>query len=132
MKLLLAASLALSVSSFVFPGAAWAVDCAKAITQADMNQCAAQELEREDKKINATYKDLRSKLDSEQQNELKNVQLAWIKYKDLTCKFESGGAAGGSMYSMILASCLAEKTRQRNAELALIGKCEEGDVSCRR
>lgn len=132
MKSILTASLVLSVSTFVFPGASWALDCANAMTQAAMNQCAAQELEREDKKINATYKELRSKLAPDQQNQLKDVQLAWIKYKDLACKYEAGGVEGGSLYPMVLASCLAQKTRQRSAELAAMGKCEEGDVSCRR
>jgi len=132
MKSILTASLVLSVSALVSSGTARAADCANATTQAAMNQCAAQELEREDKKINASYKELRSKLAPEQQNQLKEVQLAWIKYKDLACKYEAGGVEGGSVYPMVLASCLAQKTRQRNAELAAMSKCEEGDVSCRR
>lgn len=129
---LLTATFLLSIFTLSQPSTVLAADCANAMTQADMNKCAAQELAVEDKKINATYKALRSRFEPEQQEQLKKVQLAWIKYKELACKFEAGGAEGGSIYPMVLANCLTQKTRQRNAELAAIGHCEEGDVSCRR
>lgn len=132
MKSMLTAALVLSASSLVFPGAAWAVNCANAMTQSDMNQCASQELAQEDKKINAAYNQLRSKQAPEQQKLLKEVQLAWIKYKELACKYEAGGVEGGSAYPMVHAYCLAQKTRQRSAELFVMGKCEEGDLSCRK
>lgn len=51
-------------------------------------------------------------------------------FKDLACQFESSGVEGGLAYSMVMASCLAEKTRQRNKEIETLNNCQEGDLSC--
>lgn len=114
-----------SVSSYVL-----ALDCQNPQTQVDINQCASTELDRETKKINKTYNNLRAKLNPTHKQQLKEVQLAWIKFKDLACQFEASGIEGGSAHSMVLASCLAEKTRQRHKELEALGNCQEGDLSC--
>jgi uncharacterized protein YecT (DUF1311 family) len=109
---------------------ALALDCAKAQTQADINQCAGQDLEQETARINRTYRAYLQRLDAGQQQQLKAVQLAWIKFKDLACQFESAGVAGGSAHPAVLANCLAEKTRQRNQELEALSRCQEGDLGC--
>ena len=113
-------------------GAGAAVDCRNAMTQADMNQCAALDLERENARINASYNAYRRTLAPEAQAQLKEVQLAWIRFRDLACRFESGSSAGGSVNSMAMGRCLQAKTRQRALEIEVLGKCEEGDVTCRR
>lgn len=109
---------------------ALALDCKNPQTQTDMNMCAAHDLDRETQKINKTYNTVRAKLSSKQQQDLKEVQLAWIKFKDLACKFEASGVEGGSVYSMILSGCLTAKTIQRNKELDYLLSCQEGDLSC--
>ena len=114
-----------SASNYVF-----AADCQNARNQTEMNQCAYSDLDHETKKINKTYNDYRAKLDPEQKQQLKEVQLAWIKFKDLACKFSASGSEGGSIHPTILAGCLTEKTRQRNKELEALANCEEGDMSC--
>ena len=58
------------------------------------------------------------------------MQLAWIKFKDLACQFETSGTEGGSVHAMVLAECLIEKTRHRNKELEALANCQEGDLSC--
>ena len=95
-----------------------------------MNICAGKDLDRETKKINQTYNTVRSKLDAKHQQDLKQVQLAWIAFKDLDCKFQASGVEGGSIYSLILSGCLQEKTVQRNKELDSLLHCKEGDMSC--
>lgn len=109
-----------------------AIDCGNAMTQADMSQCAASELDREDKKLNAAYSAYRKKLSPEQQQQFKNVQLAWIKFRDLACTFESSSSSGGSVHGMAMGSCLKAKTMQRTADIEAMSKCEEGDVTCVR
>lgn len=109
---------------------AWALDCRNPQTQTDMNQCSGSDLERETKKINKTYNDYRAKLTPEQKLEFKEVQLAWIKFKDLSCKFEASGMDGGSAYAMVLSGCLTAKTIQRNKEIEALTNCQEGDLSC--
>lgn len=108
------------VTVFALASVSWpavAQSCQNPMTQMDMNQCAAAELDHETKRINEIYKDLRKGLDAKTRTDLKNVQLAWIKFKDLACELEASGVEGGTMYPMALASCLAEKSRQRSKEL---------------
>ena len=109
---------------------ALALDCSNAQTQTDMNHCAASDLDRETKKINKAYSDYRAKLNPAQKQQLKDVQLARIKFKDLACQFEASGVEGGSAQAMVLANCLADKTRQRSKEIEALGSCQEGDLSC--
>lgn len=101
----------------IFSPAAIAQNCKNPMTQMDMNQCAGAELTRETARLNATYHDLRQGLNTSTKADLRQVQLAWIKFKYLACKLEASRAEGGSIYSMVLANCLSELTRQRNKEL---------------
>lgn len=114
---------------FLFSNLVSASEC-KDQTQYGLNQCANAELARETNTINKSYNTLMSKLNPSQKRQLKQAQLAWIKYKDLACKFESSGVEGGSVRPMVLSNCVSKKTAQRNAELEALGKCEEGDISC--
>jgi uncharacterized protein YecT (DUF1311 family) len=130
MKLHAALLIGSFLSTLAVSDSALALDCQNPQTQTDMNQCASIDLDRETKKINKTYNDFRTKLNPTQKQQFKEVQFAWIKFKDLACQFEASGVEGGSAHSMVLAGCLAEKTRQRNKELEVLGKCEEGNLSC--
>ena len=118
------------LSTLFGSSSALALDCQNPQTQTDMNQCASSDLDRETKKINKTYNDFKAKLNPTQKQQLKEVQLAWIKFKDLACQFEAFGVEGGSAHSMVLAGCLTEMTHQRNKELEALGNCQEGDLSC--
>lgn len=95
-----------------------------------MSACAAQNLDRETQRINATYTALRSKLDAKQSQQLKDVQLAWIKFKDLACAFETASVSGASLAPLIRSNCLLKITRQRADALDRLNRCEEGDLSC--
>lgn len=108
----------------------FASNCKSAITQREMNACASSALDRETKKINNVYGDLRAKLDEKQKSKLKEIQLAWIKFRDLECKFTASGVEGGSAYPMVHDACLAEMTQQRIKQLSRFLNCEEGDLSC--
>jgi uncharacterized protein YecT (DUF1311 family) len=111
---------------------AYALDCNKASTQAEINGCAARDLSQADTELNETYLAYRAKLRLAQQNQIRDVQLAWIKYRDLSCRFESSNVAGGSAAGMVLQNCLADKTRQRTKELQALSGCQEGDLACVR
>jgi uncharacterized protein YecT (DUF1311 family) len=122
----------LAAALLLCAGSAFAADCAKAATQAEMNACASQTLTQNDADLNATYMAYRDKLNKAQQNQLREVQLAWLKYRDLSCRFESSASAGGSAASLALQTCLADKTRQRADELKNLAGCQEGDLNCVR
>ncbi len=124
----IAALLSLSTLSIT----AHALDCDKAGTQSDMDQCGTQALNKADAELNQTYIDYRNRLNKSRQNQIRDVQLAWIKYRDLSCKYASAGATGGSAHGMALQSCLTQKTQERTKELQVLSSCQEGDVSCPR
>ncbi len=117
-------------SSLLFSNFAFALNCPNAQTQTEMNQCAFAELNRATTQINQTYYHLRTKLNPVQKQQLKDVQLTWIKFKDLACEFEASGVEGGSVHSMILSACLSKMTQQRNKELEALANCLQGDLSC--
>ena len=123
----LAALLSLATLSI----SAHALDCARAETQSDMDECAAQALNKADAELNQTYINYRQRLNKAQQNQIRDVQLAWIKYRDLSCKYASSGT-GGSAHGLALQSCLSEKTQQRTKELKALADCPEGDLNCPR
>lgn len=123
-------TLVLSLSSIILAFPVHAVNCQNPQTQMDINQCATNELSIETTKINATYGRIRAKATPEQKQQLKAVQLAWIKFKDLSCSFQASGVEGGSLHSSVVSACLVEMTKRRNQELEALGNCQEGDVAC--
>lgn len=97
---------------------AFAADnCKNPQSQLAMNVCAAKDYEREDVRLNQNYKDLVGKLDAERKSQLKEVQLAWIKFRDMQCDFDSTQYQGGTIYSLVHSSCLLQMTKQRNKDL---------------
>ena len=91
--------------------------CADAQSQADMNMCWGKEYKAADAKLNKTYQEFMSKLDESEKVQLKNAQLAWLKYRDANCEFVAEQYKGGTMRPMIAAICLADVTNARVNEL---------------
>lgn len=91
--------------------------CADAQSQAEMNMCWGKEYKAADAKLNKTYQDFMSKLDESEKIQLKNAQLAWLKYRDANCDFVADQYKGGTMRPMIAAICLADVTNTRVNEL---------------
>ncbi|MCL2325120.1 MAG: lysozyme inhibitor LprI family protein [Proteobacteria bacterium] len=101
------------------------------MTQVDLNECYGNEYKVAQKELDQVYHVLRASLsDRQRQKAFEAVQAAWLKYRDLHCKFEVSVYEGGSMYSMLYAICLTEKTRARFVELKKMAACDDSDVSC--
>ena len=126
----LATALVLALSGIVLAQEDPPLDCANAMSQADMNQCSYMDFERADKELNAVYKEaLRSAVEADKQaaemNEayvgavkaLKKAQRAWIDYRDGHCDGVGYEAVGGSMQSMLISGCQARLTEHRTKEL---------------
>jgi uncharacterized protein YecT (DUF1311 family) len=109
---------------------AFAANCRYPKSQSEMTACAGQEYALLDKKLNEAYSQYRSHLSESQKNQLKDAQLAWIRYRDLSCDFESSAVEGGSAYQMVRYGCLAEKTKGRLQEITRLLNCKEGEMSC--
>jgi len=91
--------------------------CADAQSQAEMNICWGKEYKAADARLNSAYREFMSKLNEEEAAQLKNTQLAWLKYRDANCEFVADQFKGGSMRPMIAAMCLADVTDARAKEL---------------
>ena len=97
------------------------LDCKVANTQLEMNRCAYLSLQAADQELNQVYRQLRDALKQSKQDapdrQLTNAQLAWIKYRDLDCKFSADRFKGGSIAPMMYNSCKETLTKQRTAVL---------------
>jgi uncharacterized protein YecT (DUF1311 family) len=115
---------------FYISAHAVAAKCTDPKSQMEMTTCAGQEYASQDKKLNAAYSQYRGRFSESQKNKLKDVQVAWIKYRDLSCDFESSAVEGGSAHQMVRYGCLTEKTAARLREITKLMECKEGDLSC--
>jgi uncharacterized protein YecT (DUF1311 family) len=119
-----------AVAALLASGAALAEDCSNANNQTEMNQCAAAQYQAADKKLNETWEQARKRASGKQQELLKKAQQAWISLRDADCAFLASGAEGGSMQPMLISQCMADKSVEREAFLASLLQCEDGDQSC--
>ncbi|WP_395301530.1 lysozyme inhibitor LprI family protein [Enterobacter sp. ECC-175] len=117
-------------TAMLLSASALANECDNATTQLELNTCSAQQYQAADKKLNQTYQAAIARAAAPQRDLLKKAQQAWITLRDADCAFIGSGTEGGSVQPMIMNQCLAEKTVEREAFLASLMQCEEGDLSC--
>ncbi len=86
-------------------------------TQAEMNQTSSAEYQVADKQLNLVYNKLVKKTDAKSKAALLEAEKAWIKYRDLHCKYTCMQYEGGSIYPLMYNTCLTEITKQRTTEL---------------
>ncbi|MGP3590076.1 lysozyme inhibitor LprI family protein [Vagococcus sp. WN89Y] len=120
----------LALTALLLSGAALADECDSASTQAELNVCTAGQYQAADKKLNQTWQDAIKRATPEQATLLKKAQQTWVNLRDSDCEFVASGVQGGSIQPMVHNQCLADKTIEREAWLASLLQCEEGDVSC--
>lgn len=120
----------IAAAALLASGAAWADDCSNANTQTEMNQCAAVQYQAADKKLNETWQQALKRASGQQQELLKKAQQAWISLRDADCAFLASGAEGGSMQPMLISQCMTDKSVEREAFLASLLQCEDGDQNC--
>ncbi|HEV2802833.1 MAG TPA: lysozyme inhibitor LprI family protein [Pyrinomonadaceae bacterium] len=91
--------------------------CPGANTQFELNQCAARARDKADAELNKVYRDLLKDTGTTERAKLRAAQLAWLKFRDAHCDYESIGNKGGSIYPMVMSFCLAEVTTARVKQL---------------
>jgi uncharacterized protein YecT (DUF1311 family) len=109
--------------------------CDNATTQADMDQCTAEEYRKADAHLNIVYKNLvrllQKDADEPQQpsggeqkkaeipavQKLRAAQRQWIQYRDLHCGAVKAQYEGGSIAAMQWSACMTETTNHRTEEL---------------
>ncbi len=92
-------------------------DCASQdLTQVDMNACAYQAFQQQDRELNALYGQLAKQEDAASLKQLQAAQRAWLQFRDLECVFETPDA-GGSLAPTETANCKAALTKERIVDL---------------
>ncbi len=105
-----------------------AIDCANAVTTADLNACGEKSLDAADAALNAAYKIALSKIAAGEDvpprdpkswtGKLKASQRAWLAFRDADCQdlvaLENGG---GTMTAGEILGCLTELTEARTKVL---------------
>lgn len=91
--------------------------CAGAGNQFELNQCAARARDKADAELNKVYRELMKGAEGAERVKLRSAQLAWIKFRDTQCDYESVGNKGGSIYPMVYSFCLARVTTARTKHL---------------
>jgi uncharacterized protein YecT (DUF1311 family) len=82
-----------------------------------LNQCAARARDKADAELNKVYRELMKDAGTTERAKLRAAQLAWIKFRDTQCDYESVGNTGGSIYPMVVSFCLARVTNARVKQL---------------
>jgi uncharacterized protein YecT (DUF1311 family) len=91
--------------------------CEEKPSQAEASACAYHEYKAADADLNKVYGRLATRLEADGKALLKDSELAWIKYRDASCTFESSFYKGGTMRPMVESFCLTRVTKARTAEL---------------
>ena len=115
------------LACLTLPAAAQDIDCANAITQMDMNQCAHDDWEAADAELNQVYKQAMrllktwdADLPADERggaNALKEGQRAWITFRDKACEAESYAMKGGSAQPLLVYGCMRQLTLERVGHL---------------
>ena len=83
----------------------------------NMLDCMGSETEQHDARLNQNYKAAMQALDKGQQNQLRDAQRLWIKFRDADCAL-LGSLTGGSIDRINSASCFLDMTKQRADDIA--------------
>lgn len=86
-------------------------------TQTEINQCVYRDFQQKDEELNRIYQQYYTKLDGTRKEQLKQAQLVWVNFRDLSCQYEADYYQGGSLAPMVYSSCLKDKTKERISDL---------------
>lgn len=104
------------------PAPAQKLDCANAVAQPDLNDCAVQSWERADARLNDAYAAALARAGGPgDEDRLRAAQRAWIVFRDAACEAEAPLEALGQMTPMLHYGCLEHLTLQRAADLDRFG-----------
>ncbi len=79
----------------------------------EMLDCAEVELSWLNSRLNGHYGEAMAMLPADQRVALRDVQRAWIRYRDLDCGFLNDQTLAGTSGRLLQSACLIDKTRMR-------------------
>ncbi len=83
----------------------------------NMLDCMGSETEQHDARLNQNYKAAMQALNKGQQNQLRDAQRLWLKFREADCAL-LGSLTGGSIDRINSASCFLDMTKQRADDIA--------------
>jgi uncharacterized protein YecT (DUF1311 family) len=80
----------------------------------------SEDYKKADKELNSVYNEIIKKLNETDKKNLIKAQKAWLKFRDLNCKFKSQDPVdgGGPYENKMKLDCLIQSTEERTKELA--------------
>lgn len=108
-------------------------NCDDLNAQIEMTTCAGDNQDAADAALNVLYQKLmKLQDDAKSKTQLRDLERAWIAYRDKECDFEIGPRDGsGSIWPMEMAMCMEQKTAARIRELTPLVACAAGaDTGC--
>lgn len=95
-------------------------DCTNPETTRAINACSKQAYEKADQRLNRVYQTLLPNLNAREQDQLIQVQTAWINFRDAHCTAVTYPMTEGSAYPSFLNGCLTEVTEIRIGQLRTV------------
>ncbi|WP_407411307.1 lysozyme inhibitor LprI family protein [Acinetobacter sp.] len=108
---------ALCISPLLLISSLSFADCDRNMNQTDLNMCTAQEYKKADQKLNKLYQAYTAKLSRAERKQFTAIQKSWVNYKDKDCQYAAQNYKDGSIYPLLINSCLTEKTEDRIDDL---------------
>jgi uncharacterized protein YecT (DUF1311 family) len=91
-----------------------------AITQFDLNQCAAQQVLDSQQRLDQLLIELKDKFSGDSGKELQAIQQNWQTFRDRSCTWQKSLFENGSLAPMEYSQCIASYNNQRIEELAIL------------
>ncbi|MFZ6718805.1 lysozyme inhibitor LprI family protein [Undibacterium sp. Ji49W] len=104
----------------------YALDCKKAVSTMDLNECATIEAKKVEAKLNRVYQqalksldqpDTETELYSEMKKKLINAQRAWVKFREADCDAVFQRHASGSIRTIMQIGCMQTHAERRIQDL---------------
>lgn len=89
---------------------------AKAVSTADMLNCAAVESRVQDVALNGAYQALLRRLEAPRTGQLRVAQRVWLEFRKANCEYVAN-PSGGTAARLAGATCMLEMTAARTREL---------------
>lgn len=100
------------------PALGFESSCKNLPTQAELSQCAYEEMEKSNSALNSVYTKLMAELNGEEKLQLRSAERAWIDYRDKMCGFVGLSVKGGSMEGMVISLCHTELIEEQLGQLS--------------
>jgi uncharacterized protein YecT (DUF1311 family) len=91
-----------------------------------MRDCISAEQGRQDKQLDAVYRELSAKSDRHARAALVQAERAWVAFRKAQCVYAGEQEFGGTLGPVLIASCFLETTARRLQDLRKYVKAEHG------